>query len=783
MMKINNPFQMNDWKFKQFIQFILIMQVLVLFVSILNLNGFNIPIISQLLSFIYLTFIPGFLILRILRLHKLGSIETILYAAGLSVFSLMFIGFIMNMIYPLFGISNPISLFYLIITVSAYILLLSILSYIVDKNFYNPDFIDMGIFLSSKFLFLSVIPFLAIFGSYFVNYYGNNIISIILILIIGLLLILAVFDIIPEKLYSFTIWIIAISLVYMSSLISTYVWGWDIQNEYYLANLVLENAYWNFNLFDAYNSMLSVVMLSPIYSIVTDMNLDYVLKIVYPFLFSLVPLGLYKIFKEQTGNFKTAFLAVFLFMSFNTFYIEMLSLTREITGELFLISLLLLIFNRKFKANLISLFIIFSAGLIVSHYSTNYFFIAALISVMVMVSLFNLFTKNISINKGFIIRIVTIIFITIFIIAFTNFWYGAFSQSTPIRGLWDVYNSVMQDISKKIGLTPDAFTGIILVLSALIIISLLVYFIKYRHSNHGSKIYKAIFNIQSLINKKINCNVFAVISIVILVAMVFLTGPVRTWIVSVVRYLNYDVVFFTFTGLFLSILYFNKNKIQKEYLVFSILAAGMLLAGVIIPSFEVSFNISRIYELSFIFLSPFCVIGGIKIIEFMVVTFKKRKIGSKTPVRIFSIFLLILLLFNAGFFSVLSGQSVPMHLSSENSASDYHPRFNYQEASGAQWLSEYKVNARIFADVYGVFIFYRYINSPDRNSVNNGVSTIANYDNSTSYIFLRKLNMDNNMLFGFTSRKNRNRAYKDMSKLLLSKNRIYDNGGSKIYYG
>ena len=81
----------------------------------------------------------------------------------------------------------------------------------------------------------------------------------------------------------FHVWIISISLLYMSSLISPYVWGWDIQNEYYLANLVINYSYWNFILPDAYNSMLSIVMLAPVYSLYTNVNLDHVFKIVSPF--------------------------------------------------------------------------------------------------------------------------------------------------------------------------------------------------------------------------------------------------------------------------------------------------------------------------------------------------------------------------------------------------------------------------------------------------------------------------------------------------------------------
>ena len=40
----------------------------------------------------------------------------------------------------------------------------------------------------------------------------------------------------------------------------------------------------------------------------------------------------------------------------------------------------------------------------------------------------------------------------------------------------------------------------------------------------------------------------------------------------------------------------------------------MLISGFIIPSFEGSFNITRIFEIAFMILSPLCVIGGAKIL-------------------------------------------------------------------------------------------------------------------------------------------------------------------------
>ena len=448
-MLLNNPLQMNDWKFSQFIKLTLLIQFLLLIFVGLNLKGINIPIISQLIGFIYLTFIPGYLILRVLKIHEIGNVKSLLYSVGLSIASVMFIGFIINMALPIIGIYNPLSLIPLTVSITIYVIVLSIISYIRDNDFNAPNKIDTRTLFSPSFLFLTLIPFVAIFGSYSITNYHTNIISMFLLVLVALTFILVVFDKIPKKWYTFTVWIVSISLLFVSSLISPYVWGWDIQNEYYLANLVMNFSYWNSTLPDAYNSMLSIVMLAPTYSLLTNLRLDYILKIVYPFLFSLVPLGLYKIFKTQTNNSKIAFISVFLFISFNTFYIELLALTREMTAELFLVLLLLLILNRKLKSNLLVLMAIFSMGLVVSHYSTTYFFIIALIGVSVLLGLFNLSKFNLSRDNINFTGNKTLLFvlpsITAFMIAFAYVWYSNFSQGLAVKSIIDVLTYIKQD--------------------------------------------------------------------------------------------------------------------------------------------------------------------------------------------------------------------------------------------------------------------------------------------------------------------------------------------------
>ena len=792
-MLLNNPLQMNDWKFNCFIKLVIIIQILMLIVMGLDLKDISIPIISPLIVFIYLTFIPGYLILRILKIHEMGSITSLLYAVGLSIFSIMILGFLVNTLLPLIGVSNPISFIPIAVIVNIYVLILAILSYLRDKDFSSPSFIDSELLLSPAFLFLCFIPLIAVFGSYAMNLSHNNIITMILLALISIIFILVVFGGIPKKLYPFTVWIISISLIYMSSLISPYVWGWDIQNEYYLANLVLTYSHWNSMLPDAYNSMLSIVMLGPVYSVLTHINLDYVLKIVIPFIFSLIPLGLYKIFKIQTQDSKISFLAVFLFISFNTFYIELLSLTREMTAELFLIIILLIIFERKFKPNILLLMILFSMGLVFSHYSTAYFFIAALVVVILILGFFNLTNFGVSWKKidfkGDKKLLYILPLITLFLALFSYLWYSFTSQGLAINSITDVSIYIFQDFYDSLNLVIQS-TGIVpspivyTVIASLIIICLLIllYLAKLAFKRFVKLETHLSGTLETRVKQYLDYRVVAIISVVVLVVLLIFLGGFKTWIVSVLRYFNFFVVFLSIMGLIVVYFKIYQKRFQNTYIAFAVFGVIILMGGYLVPSFESAFNISRIYELSFLFLSPLCIIGGMKVVQSLYRVLTNKKIGGEGSLKIFSIFLLVFMLFNTGFISVLAGQSIPMHLSNQDRLSDYYPLFDYEEFTGAQWLTENNVSKNIYADVYGKFIFYRFTPNINNISANNGISEFTNYTCPNTYMYLRKLNTENGFLVGYTSRSDRNRIYVDLSGTANTKNRIFDDGDSEVYY-
>ena len=84
-MKMKNIFTLNDWDFKSFAFAIILIQILMLIVSGISLSGVHLPIFNDIITLLYLGFIPGIIILRILKLHDLGNTFTTLLADRKSV--------------------------------------------------------------------------------------------------------------------------------------------------------------------------------------------------------------------------------------------------------------------------------------------------------------------------------------------------------------------------------------------------------------------------------------------------------------------------------------------------------------------------------------------------------------------------------------------------------------------------------------------------------------------------------------------------------------------------
>ena len=399
---------------KNVIIFALAIQIALLAIFGLNRAGIDLPYIRQIIGPFYLSFIPGLLVLRVLKL-RVGIIETILYSVGLSPSLVMLVGAAINFLYPLVGISKPISETPLIISFSIIVLTLALLSYLRGKDYSEFLFLDINInkILSPSILFLLLLPIMAILGAFLADHYKSNVLLLLLLITISFIPFAVIFDKIPSQVLPLAVWTISLALLLHNSLISSYIWGSDINSEYYFANLVMRNSFWDSSIPENVNAMFSVVILAPVFSIVSNISLTWIYKVIYVVLFSLIPLGLYQVYYHQTDH-KTAFLSCFFFMSFLSFFTEMLSTPRQEIAELYLLLLMLATFSTGVNdLQRKALLITFALSMIVSHYGVSYLFMLYLIA---GISIFPLLKKPKKIN------IFTPVFITLYVIAALTYY-------------------------------------------------------------------------------------------------------------------------------------------------------------------------------------------------------------------------------------------------------------------------------------------------------------------------------------------------------------------------
>lgn len=728
-MQVPDVFHLNDWEIRRF--FIVILSLLLIFWGsiILSFLKFPIPLIQQISGFLSLTFVPGLLLLRVLRMHNLSAVRTTVYSVGLSLAVLMITGFFMNIVYPFFGITYPISLWPIVLTISSVVVLLSILAYLRDRTFSSPDNLNLQELLSPPVLALSLLPFGAVAGTYLMNNYGINSVLMILLPIIALIpVVIACTPYIPEKYYPYAVFSVALTLLYHTALISMYVWGWDIQYEYYLTSTVIQNGLWDPTIHGNCNAMLSLVMIVPFYSIALNLGLDWVFKIIYPFLFALVPLGLYSVFNRQT-NGKIAFLACFFFMSLFVFYTEMLALARQEIAELFCVLIILSMIDRDLNKIQRSFFLlVFSMSLIVSHYGLSYLTMFILLGAWALATAGSEIQKLIDQTFAWIQRKVRLLsglhlqkytfhptvissYFVLFYGIFVLIWYIYISSSSSFDSIVQIAHHITTSISSEL-LSPDAAQGL-----------------------------KIITTKEAATLHEVN------------------------------KYLQLLTMLFIAIGFMVSFVRQKEVRFDLKYLLMAFGALCICICGVTLPYFASALNTSRLYQFSLIFLAPFCIIGGTTVFS----GFKSLVGDPGRSLQIFSIFLSIFLLFNCGWiYEVSQDDPTSFALNGDiDSAS-----FNIMEVYGVDWLSYFTDGKRIYGDDCRRLLIKRYFG----NSQNEITQDAIKQNRDDTYIFLGTLNIETIKSSGSLSTTTSVSSVRfAISSYLCPYNVIYTCGGSKIY--
>jgi len=547
----------NRWKGKDFLFLALFLQIAMCIVIF-----FDVPVARQAIGFVYFTFLPGYLIVKLLKLQELDGLETILLSLGLSVAFLMLAGFFINEFGSLLGVSRPLSFMPLMIGLNGLTLALAVLvSWRSDAMPFRSWTGGTSSWLSLVLVFL---PILAVLGATWVNLFGNNVLLLLMLMAICLLFVVGVVSrrLLPPRFYPFALLAIAISLLYHSALVSSYIFpfGSDVPVEYFVFKTTQNTAFWSPSLlfygdvvYGRIHSMLSVSILPTAYSNLLNMDPAWIFKIVFPLIFSFLPLGLYQIWKGYVGE-KYAFISSFVFVSFATFYTEMLGLNRQMIAELFFVLTLLVILNKKMRqVGKIMCAAILTFGLVTSHYGLSEIFLFFALAAFLFLFIMKRPSRNITVS----------LVVFLFVIAFA--WYIYTSGSAVFDSFLEYGNYVVSQLGEF-----------------------------FNPASRGQTVLRGLG----------------------------LESPPSIWN-AVGRGFAYVTQFLIVVGFIGLITRRTKIHFERDYFVLSSIAMVFLIALILVPGLASTMNITRFYHVLLFYLAPACVIGAVFL--FRLVSKKERE--------------------------------------------------------------------------------------------------------------------------------------------------------------
>ncbi len=641
---------MNDWEIRKCLNTCLVLLMVTLALVGLSDLGFEIPILRQIVAFVLLTFIPGILVLRIFKLHNLGHVKTLLYSVGLSIALLMFTGAIINSLYPAIGISNPMSDVPVMGAISILVLILSLFAYFRDKDFSNPNSLHFAKISLPTVYFLCLVLLLSILSALLMNFYNNNTLQLILIAILALIPIVIGFTgFIPRNLYPFALFVIAVSLLYHSSLASEYLVEWaDNTFEYWISNSTVMNSEWDPTSYHTYNSALSLTIWGPIYSVISGIEMTWVFKAIYPLFYALVPVGMYYLLQKQTND-KIAFLSCFFFMSMFLFFDGMLGLHRQQIAELFAILIIIVLIDKSIhKTKRAFLLTIFGFSLILSHYALSYIFLFTLTAGLIMLWLVDIPAIRNRIYGPHS--------------RFYGRGYDTLDPHANSRSLYSQWGRPIE-LNYVVLLWALAILWYTLVASSAAFDEFVV---------EGEKI---INNFRSeFLDTESTQGLQRVVSE---------PETILSYIYKSLHLGTLGLIVIGFSRVLLGSK-MGQLKFNAGYLALSIVFFFMAIGGVLIPYFASTINTSRMYHISLLLLSPFCVIGGM-------VVFEQLRRLSKVPPLVkdkgalaaISVLFAIYLLFNSGFVYELANKPSLFSLDTTDST---RKTFNEEEIVSVEWL-------------------------------------------------------------------------------------------------
>ena len=715
----------------------------------------DIPFLRQILGFLFLTILPGLLILQVLKLNKINYTEKFVLSVGLSISFLMFFGLLVNNLSLTLGYKTPLATTPLLISFNIAFVVLAIIGCKINKEpILSLPNIELTASEKAFLVVPSLFPTLSIFGMHVMNTTDNNILLMALLFLIPIYVaFIYLFNHkFSDRLYPVVIFLISISLLLLLSLRSNHIMGCDTHVEYYFFQTTLNTLHWGAFGHSTFDACLSISVLPTAYQSILNIPSEYLFKILYSLIYSVSPLAVYTISKKYVGE-SYGFLASFFFMS-QGYFLNISANSRTCIAILFFALAMMILFSDKvdpLKKRI--LFIVFMVSCMVSHYSTTYIFFFIMLGTFLGIGILS---KKYTFKKVISLTIVILFFSTIF------FWYSQVTETAFGAGVSFIETTFnnLNNFFVEESRTPQ-------------------------FEQLGGKGLSAL----SKVNWVVTWCTFIYIGIGVLITL-----KRYKEMVSIAANVNQKKPDFL------------KSKFELEYLAIALMCAGLLVIIIMLPYISVGYDIWRTYSIVIIILSTYFVIGGIVLSKNLSLNLL-RKVLSKTlrgkkalpkkqkeggvgergkekekasQARAYLVILLILIpysMFSSSLMYQIVGVQESIILNSEGKYYDGH-YVHDQESCGAKWLKEYNKDNTM---IYSTDAYVGRLRLMSQGNIPKGLNDDWSFRSNRTcrgYIYLGYYNVVDGKLFG-SWRESYNLS--DYSHQFIGKNEIYANGGSEVY--
>ncbi len=739
--------------------------------------------LRAIFSFLFLTFVPGFLVMLMLKVRRVGGWEYIAYTLGLSLSYLIFVGLAINWIFPWLQITDkPLALTPLLFSFYVTLSLVGLIGYIRNKNIpFTVKFPKLDRVSNILFIIPTTFPILSILGANTLNNGGSNYLTMLTLggIAAFVLFVVLIRDKLKENIYPWSILMISLSLLLMFSMRSWHIIGWDINQEYEMFKTAAQNFRWSMSDFprQPYNACLSITILPTILNAFMDINDEYIFKLFSQIIFSFSGLAVFLFLKKYAYNV-IIYLASFFFIAQPQYIMEMPTLVRQEFALLFFILSLLVLFNNAINSKLKNtLFIIFGFSTVVSHYSTAYI-TTTLFTLIYLGSLMYRKTENKKIistfyrklrlkgrNKFDKAKYHLNGFLVIALIVFSFLW---LNQVTKVS------DSLVELSQKTLVNMGRMFSDDMRVEHT----SLLNQFnILYKPKDQG-ELLKSYFNKINLDSRDRNSSLYypasqyssykpKVINSKILPSNIDPDFTPKIFIF--LRIIEVSIKLLLLVGIYYMVVTKYKNqKMNIEMVLMIILSAFIVGAVTVLPVVSLHYPIERLYQQALIALSLPTVLGSLFIF--------RRLVNEKVAIRISAVILIIHFLYVSGFIPQLVGGS-ESHVTLNNFGRIYDQvHTNDATVMSITWLAkENKQQALVQADIHGHWRLQAYALTKDPLA-----EVIPQVIKKDAYVYSNYINTTKKQ--GFIAELGVDIAY-NFPTLFLSenKNKIYSNGSTEVF--